>query len=284
MNYLLFNEFADNGKGKEHAEGLLPSLSGSFPSLTLLSTKDLDIASFVDELKESDNLILFGGDGTINHFVNALGDKKAKCPFYLKSAGTGNDFALDVKDKEDPSTGLIRINEFIENLPYVEVKGKTYRFINGIGYGIDGDCCVKAEEMKKAGAKDIDYGKITIGLLFKGFTPKEAKVKVDGEEYAFSRVYIASAMNGRYYGGGMKVAPEQERSKGYLTFVTMFGKGKLGTLLMFPSLFKGTHLRYEKNTKAIKGKCIEVSFSTPTGLQIDGEVVEGVTSYKAYVK
>lgn len=284
MNYLLFNEFADNGKAKEHAEALVGKLEKFFPGLSLTSTKDLDIPAFAEELKESDNLILFGGDGTINHFVNALGENKIVCPFYLESAGTGNDFALDVNDNLDPTTGLIRINEFIENLPYVEVKGKTYRFINGIGYGIDGDCCVKAEEMKKAGAKEIDYGKITVGLLFKGFTPKEAKVKVDGKDYSFSRVYIASAMNGRYYGGGMKVAPEQKRNSRTLTFVTMFGKGKLGTLLMFPTLFKGTHLRYKKNTKAISGKCIEVSFSTPTGLQIDGEVVEGVTSYKAYVK
>lgn len=89
------------------------------------------------------------------------------------------------------------------------MKGKTYRFINGIGYGIDGECCVEAERMKKEGKTGIDYSKITISLLFKGYVPPKATVKVDGVETSYNKVYLASAMNGRYYGGGMMIAPSQ---------------------------------------------------------------------------
>lgn len=137
--------------------------------------------------------------------------------------------------------------------------------------------------MKKEGVTEIDYSKITIDLLLHSFKGRNATVKVDGKEMKLSRVYIASAMNGRYYGGGMKVAPNQKRGSHELTFLSCFNKGKLGMLMLFPSVIKGTHLHHKKSTIALKGKCIEVTFDRPTGLQIDGEVVEDVAYYKAYI-
>ena len=74
----------------------------------------------------------------------------------------------------------------------------------------------------------------------------------------------------------------QKRGDGELTFVCVHGAGKLRTLLLFPSLFKGTHIKNKKLVFAKRGKTIEVEFSRPTGLQIDGEVVKDATSYKVY--
>ena len=235
-NYLLFNPYADGGKGKENAEALLPEVAKRFENPETLSMVELNIEEFFKGLSKDDNVVMLGGDGTLNHFIN-------------------------------------RVDE-----------GKKYRFINGIGYGIDGQCCVVAEEKKKKGEK-VDYGKITVGLLFKGFTPRNATIKVDdGEEIQLKKVYICSTMHGRYYGGGMNVAPEQKRNSGSLTLATIFGKGKLGTLLLFPTLFKGTHVKkYPKNVKVIPGKRFEVSYDVPCALQIDGEVVDGVKKFTAYI-
>lgn len=175
------------------------------------------------------------------------------------------------------------MNSKVKNLPVIEVKGKTYKFINGIGYGIDGECCVKAEQMKKEGATKIDYSSITISLLFKSYVARNAKVKVDGKEYNFKKVYLASSMFGRYYGGGMKIAPEQDRKIPKLTFVTVYGMGKLKTLMLFPKIFKGEHIKDKKHVFAIQGNEIEVTFDKPCGLQIDGEVIEDVTTYKVKI-
>lgn len=111
-------------------KALLDELSPFYSELRLTSLRNLDIDSFIKTLRSDDNVILLGGDGTVNHFVNALGSNIIPCPLFLREAGTGNDFALDIIDKKDEKTKLIQINEFIENLPCVEVKGKTYRFIN----------------------------------------------------------------------------------------------------------------------------------------------------------
>jgi diacylglycerol kinase family enzyme len=284
MNYLLFNRYADGGRGEEDSKPVVEFLKTKFGDIKPVSAVDIDPIDFLNNVSQDDKIILLGGDGTLNNFVNRIGDNPLDVPVYLYPSGTGNDFLNDVKYAQDPDTKLIKLNEFVKDLPYVEVKGRTYRFVNGIGYGIDGECCVVAEEKKAAGDNQIDYSKITIDLLLHSYVPRLATVKVDGEEVKLKKSYLASSMNGKYYGGGMMIAPNQERGSGLLSAVIIHGKGKLGTLLMFPSLFKGKHIKKKKNVFVKQGKVIEVSFDKPCGLQIDGEVIKDVISYKAWIK
>ena len=283
MNYLVYNKLADNSRGEEGAKAASEELKGKGYETELVSSVDIDLKEFLAKTKKGDKVILLGGDGTLNYFINHIDEKLPPVEFFLFPSGTGNDFYNDVKEGELVD-GMVPLNQYITNLPKVEVNGKTYRFINGIGYGIDGECCVKAEEMKAAGESEINYGSITVKLLMGPYKPRVAKCKVDGVEVGeLKKVYLASAMNGRYYGGGMNIAPEQKRNSGLLSLVMIHGKGKLGTLLMFPKLFKGTHVKMKKNTFVKQGKVIEVEFDRPCGLQIDGEVIRDVTSYKAYI-
>ncbi len=286
MNSLLYNELADAGEGKANAEKVIAELREKGLSIDEeLSLIGLDLPKFFGGKKEGDRVIIFGGDGTLNHFINDIGDCVIPCQVDLYPTGTGNDFARDLPEEEkDPTYGTFQINKYIVGLPIVEVKGKKYRFINGIGYGIDGECCRKADDMKAAGEKDLDYGSITIGLLMKEFKAPNATVVVDGgEPMHIKKAYLASAMNGRYYGGGMNIAPEQKRCSGILSFVCIHGRGRIGTLLLFPKLFKGTHVKAKKACYIQQGKTIEVSFDAPCALQIDGETVRDVLSYKAYI-
>lgn len=89
-------------------------------------------------------------------------------------------------------------------------------------------------------------------------------------------------MNGRYYGGGMIPTPEQNRlGDGTLSLLVWHGKGKLKTLSVFPSIFKGEHVSHGEMCEVLRGREIEVEFSAPTDLQIDGETVKNVTHYAA---
>ncbi|MBP5092394.1 MAG: diacylglycerol kinase family protein [Bacilli bacterium] len=283
MITVLFNAKADAGEGEENARLAAKALEAKYGEAKFVNLIGLDVPAFFKGVEKGEKVVIAGGDGTLNHFINDIGDVKVPEEIYLLPVGTGNDFLNDVKDKQDEETKLVPLHEFITNLPIVEVKGKKYRFINGIGFGIDGECCVKADELKAQGKKNLDYGKITINLLLFHFKAPNATIKVDGEEMKFKKTWIAASMNGRCYGGGMLVAPEQKRGSGLLSFVAIHGKGRIGTLMIFPKLFKGTHVENKKNVTVKTGKLIEVTFDRPTGLQIDGEVVKDVTSYKAYI-
>jgi diacylglycerol kinase family enzyme len=51
--------------------------------------------------------------------------------------------------------------------------------------------------------------------------------------------------------------------------------------MIFPSIFKGEHVKNTKYVTVLTGKNITVEFDRPTPLQIDGETVLGVTEYNA---
>lgn len=282
MIYILYNPFADNNNGENNVKTMLKSMKKEYQEGILISLKDLDYKEFFSKLHEEDKVILFGGDGTLNRFVNEVYNKyQLPCKFFLHRAGTGNDFAFDNENEFDEE-GLLYLNEKIKFLPKIIVKGKEYYFVNGIGYGIDGECCRVADELKAKGKKKINYTSITIKLLLFKYKGPNAHVIVDGKEYNFKKTILAASMFGRYYGGGMKVAPMQDRNSKLLTFCGFTCKrGKIGTLIIFPSIFKGEHIKYTDITTLVKGKTIKVEFDKPMALQIDGEVIKDVTSYVA---
>ena len=53
--------------------------------------------------------------------------------------------------------------------------------------------------------------------------------------------------------------------------------------MIFPSIFKGEHLKHTKHAKVFTGKHITVEFDRPVALQIDGETILNVKSYEVKV-
>jgi len=246
--------------------------------------KDLtqvDLRAEICALTEGDRVLIEGGDGTVMRLANALDGAAYKASLYLWKSGTGNDFLRDLGKNEDAEPVLL--NPYLVGLPHVEVKGKTYLYINGIGFGLDGTVCEVTDKLKEQGVKKINYTMESIKLLLGGFRCPSGTVTVDGESKHYKKIWIASAMYGQYYGGGMRVAPEQKRGGNTLTCCVWHTSGKLTTLMHFPKIFTGEHVKYKKTIDVFTGKKIKVEFDRPTALQIDGETFSGVTSYTAWI-
>ena len=275
--YVLYNPVAGNGKGKEGAEELKTRYDEK--SLVYVDvTKTEDYAGFFAGLSEEDEVIVCGGDGTLNRFVNETAGVEIKNKLYYYACGSGNDFLRDMKD---PSEKLVELNQFIENLPVASVNGKEYRFLNNVGFGIDGYCCEVGDKLRGQSDKPVNYTGIAIkGLLFH-YKPTNATVIVDGKEYYFKKVWLAPTMNGRFYGGGMMATPEQDRKGEKLSVMLFHGSGRLKTLMIFPSIFKGEHVKKTKYVTVLTGNEITVKFDGPRAVQVDGETVLGVTEYTA---
>lgn len=283
MVYIFYNRLAGNGTGKTIAEKLAsfyPDRELNFIDLISLE----DVNTTLRTLGTEDTVVLAGGDGTLNRFINAIGDAEYPFPIYLYPAGSGNDFYRDVTSSA--SGDPVDITPYIKDLPTVTVNGITKRFINGIGFGIDGYCCEVGDKLKEKSDKPVNYTAIAIkGLLFH-YKPVGARVIVDGREFCYRKVWLCPTMLGRYYGGGMMVAPAQDRTSADKTVsaVLMYGSGKLKTLAVFPSIFKGEHLAHTEMTAVHVGHEITVKFDTPTALQIDGESIPNVTEYTVTAK
>lgn len=273
--YILYNPLAGHGSHDEKLGTLKSYLKGE--CIEYYVTDIADYHQLLSTLEADDKIVISGGDGTLNRFINAVDPDLITNDVLYYASGSGNDFLHDLDKK--PGCEPFKINRYLKNLPTVTVKGKTYRYINGIGYGLDGYCCEEGDRLKAANKK-VDYTMIAIkGLLF-SYKPRNATVVVDGKEYSFKKVCIAPTMNGRFYGGGMMATPDQDRlGDGSQTFMTLYGAGKLKTLMVFPSIFKGEHVKHTDIITTIKGREITVTFDSPCALQIDGETVLDVTSY-----
>lgn len=275
--FVIYNPLSGDGKSEENSKLLEMIFDDELEYFDI--TRITNYKTFFSGMEKDDYIIIAGGDGTLNRFINdTAGIDIPQEIFYLPS-GNGNDFANDM---EKTSGNPFKITEYLKNLPTAEVKGKKYRFINGVGFGIDGYCCQVGDELEKIPGKKADYTKIAVkGLLF-DFAPRNAKVTVDGREYFYKKVWIAPTMFGRYYGGGMMAEPQQNRNSGKLSLVVFHGAGRLRTLCIFPSIFRGEHIKHKKSVAIHTGKEITVEFDRPTPLQIDGETFRDVTSYKVY--
>lgn len=276
MTYILYNPLADNGSGKANAEKIKCVLS---EEAEFLDVTAIDAAKFITEASPDDRVVISGGDGTIHYLVNQLNGKVPERPIHYFPAGSGNDFTTDIRDTDKDE--LILLNRYIEKLPTVRVSGKELLFLNGIGYGIDGYCCEEGDKLRRKSDKPINYAGIAVkGMLFY-FKLRSAVITVDGVKREFEHVWLAATMNGRFYGGGMNVAPGQNRlnPERTVTVIVMHCPNKLKTLMAFPSIFKGEHVLKKDIVEVLTGHEITVAFDKPTPLQVDGETFTNVLTY-----
>lgn len=277
MTYILYNPLSGKANASEEADIL--TVFQIDDCITKNITEITDYLAFFAQLSEHDTVILCGGDGTLNRFVNDIDRIEIKCEVMYYPIGTGNDFAHDLG--YDANCNPFSIKEYIKDLPVAEVNGKKYRFLNNVGFGIDGYCCEVGDKLKAESDKPVNYTSIAIkGLLFH-FKPTGATVTVDGKQYTYEKVWIAPTMKGRFYGGGMMPTPSQDRTDpdGKVSLMVLHGSGKLKTLAVFPSIFKGKHIKHTEMVSIHTGHNIHVAFDRPTSLQIDGETFLGITEY-----
>ena len=169
MYYILFNPKAGAGTGESKARKLDELLKGE--ELNYISVFDIkDYGSFLAELKEDDKIVIVGGDGSLNYFVNDIRGMELKNEVYFFAGGTGNDFLNDLG--KDPEHGPYEITKYLKDLPSVKVNGQNWLFINGVGYGIDGYCCEVADQMHAAGETNVNYASIAIKGLLGKFKPR----------------------------------------------------------------------------------------------------------------
>ncbi len=275
---VLYNPLAGNGKGENAAKKLKDLMNGDELTFTDM-TKVSDYRALFASMPEDERVIVSGGDGTLNRFINDTEEVAFANPVYYYATGSGNDFLKDIGGNVGDKP--VCIDKYLKALPTVDVKGKSYRFINGIGYGIDGYCCEVGDKLRETSDKPINYAGIAVkGLLFH-YHPTSATVIVDGVEHKYKKVWLAPTMNGRYYGGGMIPTPKQDRLNKEHTVSVMvyYGSGKIKSLAVFPSIFKGEHVNHREMVEVLSGKEITVRFDSPAALQVDGETIIGVTEY-----
>lgn len=277
--YILYNPKSGNGTGE--AEGRkLNNYEGyevEFCDITKIEKYD----EFFSKFHKDDIAVVAGGDGTLSHFADGIASIDIKNDIFYYATGSGNDFLKDVGyvkgEKPFP------INEYLENLPVMTFNGIDTHFVNGVGGGLDAYACVEGNKLHEAGKKANYVSAAIKGILY-DYKPMNAHLVVDGKEYDFKNVWFASVMKGRYFGGGIMLAPKQDRKSSSLSAVVVHTVGRLRFLPIVPGAFSGKHVKYTQYVTIIEGNNIEVKFDREVPIQVDGDTSINATEYSVQLQ
>ncbi len=275
--YILYNPISHHGRGLELAkESCRMFLNDEHEFLNLIELTDRK--AFFEGIEKEAMVVVAGGDGTLSYFATSVATLVISQDLYYVPTGIGNDFATELSKKGIHSP--IKLKKYLKGLPLVEVKGKTYRFINGVGFGLDGYCARVGSLLHKKNTP-ANYKKIASQGILRSYKPCPAEITVDGVTESYENVWFATTMNGSMYDGGMIPTPDQDRlnTEGTVSLCIFYGKNRLKALFAFPSIFRGKLGRHQDMVRIVTGKDILVQFSEARNLQIDGEPFKNVIEY-----
>lgn len=268
MYYILYNPSSSDGKINKKIDKLFDDLSkiDECYKLNLLEITGKEVI-FLKSLSNEDVIYLCGGDGTLNHFLNSVGEEEFDCQILFYSCGSGNDFKRDFKKDKYVDLAGTR-----QNIPKCYINGnEKYYFANGIGIGIDAVVCRSKNQYSFAGTKKTFFG-ITLSS-FKKFRPYSLDVVIDGEELHFDNVWLAVCNNGKYVGGGMKFSPDAVRDDGIFDAVIVHDLPRWKITLLFPLIYFGWHTHI-KGIEIYKCKSFKAIPDGCTIFQMDGETLD----------
>lgn len=227
-----------------------------------------------------DLVISVGGDGTHNEVMNGFftpeGPVRPEAQLAFISMGTGSDLIKTLKIPKEPAEA---IKHFIAappreidvgKLSFMSYRGskETRYFINIAGLGLDGDTVYRVNRTSKAlgGFVSFLWGTVVSLILYRN---REITVTVDGKLIFDGPVTITAVANGRYFGGGMCIAPLAQMADGLFDIVIMHGLSKTKLLANLPRVYKGTHLDHP-NCISLRGRKVVLQTETAL-LNLDGE-------------
>lgn len=233
-------------------------------------------------------VVAAGGDGTINEVANGFFDNvggtvNANAELAVLPSGSGGDLRRSLGVPTDPPAAARAIVEGptmecdVGRIDYADGSPPRH-FLNIADCGVGGEVVarVNGSSRRLGGPLTFLYHSLA-GVL--SFAPRMVEIAVDGRamERTVQNVVIA---NGRYFGGGMKVAPLARLDDGRFDIVLILAASRRRTLRALPRLYRGTHLNHP-GVEMLRGSTVTV---TPLGgeapmlFDVDGEQVGGTSA------
>ena len=216
-----------------------------------------EATEIASRFKNEENTIVYsvGGDGTLNEVVNGIAE--GKCKLGIIPTGSVNDFYRTLKEAQSENV----------RLDLGKVNGRY--FINIASVGMDAETCNNANKIKSKIKLHSSYY-LALIHTFLTFKSKSLKLKIDKNVYAGDYI-IAAICNGKYYGGGFKIAPVASFDDNQFDIYLVSKAGKLKLIKILLALLKSEHEKYNEVRK-YTGKNITITSENNLIVNIDGEI------------
>ncbi len=292
---VIVNPASADGATRENWPKIASDLRTHFGAFTVAFTEAVGHARQLAAAaaKQGTKLIIAcGGDGTISEVANGIIEANSEAELGILPGGTGSDFrrtigiptniaaaARSLRDGRTRIIDAIRVTFVNEN-----GERETRYSINVASFGMSTavlDRAASGEARKwipafaprKLSSK-LSYAAATVQTTLSS-SPTEVSVQLD--EHAERRLRIAEfcVANARYYGGGMKIAPEAKCDDGLLDIVTIGDASSFRILANAPRLYFGAHLRMNEVTHSLARQVVArpVNKKQEVRVELDGEVL-----------
>jgi diacylglycerol kinase (ATP) len=195
-------------------------------------------------------IIACGGDGTISEVANGILEAGTDASLGILPSGTGGDFqkTLKIPARLQDAARLLRDGRTrrmdVGRATYINRFGEeeTRYFLGVASFGMSGEVIRRVKENNSSSLS----GKAAFALAMLQTTlaneSTTAMVKLDDKQERRLTVANLCIANARYFGGGMKIAPEAKLNDGRFDIITIGDLGAVKILTNAHQLYLGTHL------------------------------------------
>lgn len=288
MYHFIINPKSSSGRGIRYWWTVKSELDKREVTYTAAFTKHMGHATelvrqICNEHAGIKNIVILGGDGTLNEAINGIDDYTDVLLGYIPS-GSSNDLARSLGIPKDPISSLNNIlkpvrfkylDHGVMQFPDTDIEPRKFACSSGVGY--DANVCdeVQASPLKKRlnrfGAGKFVYITIAIKQLITA-RRMNATVIVDGmKKSTYQNVLLISSMIHKYEGGGLKMAPHADPCDGKLSVCLVHGLSTARAFFLLPTIFTGKHIKH-RGVEAFHCSEIEIITDQETSIHADGEV------------
>jgi YegS/Rv2252/BmrU family lipid kinase len=228
-------------------------------------------------------IITFGGDGTISEVARGILRSGGSVELGFLPQGTGADFlrTLGAPSRLADAARALRHSRTctidVGKISYTTGDNETTStwFVNSASFGLSGEVAERTNEAQRAskalGGK-VAYAAQTLKAAL-AFTPKAVWIQTGTESARRLTITQVSIANGRFFGGGMKIAPNARLVDGRLDLTVVRKLSFLRILADGPRLYTGTHLSLPEvdHCQVDSVKAWPDTTEEEVGLELDGE-------------
>ena len=234
------------------------------PYKVLKTSKKKNANDLMNEVT-GDDLIVIGGDGTINEVINNYHGKE----FIYLAYGSGNDLARSIKFNRN-----IEISKLLDSNKYIEYDVGVVndrKFCSGFDIGFNADIIKRANgsRLKKYLGKYIYLLEGVIGII--RLKKYKAKILWDAGKIDTDKLYLLNVMIQPYEGGGIKFAPNATGQDNILHVMIMENMTVITFIYNYLCLLLKRHDKL-KNIKHIRTHRLIIK-TNQKYFQIDGELI-----------
>jgi len=220
-------------------------------------------------------IIACGGDGTISEVANGILSSGKDAELGVLPSGTGGDFrrTLEIPSRTRDAARILRIGRTVRidvgRVSYVDHNGsETTRYFVGVA-----SCGMSTRVIERVKSDGISFANALLKTAMHN-EPVRLVIQLDDSHERHLVVSNLCIANARYFGGGMKIAPEAKLTDGKFDVI---GVGDLSAVKIFtsaPRVYTGSHLSMDEVSHALARKISLRPADRATGiaLEVDGEL------------